>query len=472
MKKLLLLPVLFLHALLSIGAVGAAPADRPNILIILADDMGFGELGCYGHPTFKTPHLDRLAAQGARLRQFNCPMPFCAPTRASLLTGRYPFRCGLTSNPSPDGGPASDAIALPAGEITLAQLLHQAGYATGMVGKWHLGHQRPEYLPTHRGFDEYLGIPYSNDMRPVRLLEGDQPFEYPVIQANLTRRYTDRANQFIARHQDQPWFFYLAHAMPHKPLAAAEKFYRQSGNGLYGDVIAELDWSVGQVLEQLDRLHLTDRTLVIFTSDNGPWFGGSTGGLRGMKGSSFEGGYRVPFIARWPGHIPPGQVSEAPAIMMDVFATVLAATGVPAPADRIIDGRDLLPVLAQGAPSPHPVIFGHLGPRLATVRDARWKLHVLKAGNRKALPADEKYVDKRAPDGVTIIAPYEQYHPSVFPGVDTGDEPKAMMLFDLQADPAEQHDVAAAHPEEVRRLKALFDETNRLVPPVPPGTDK
>ena len=465
MKALLRGPLLLvLGMLFARQKVPAAEQMRPNVIIILADDMGYGELGCFGHPKFKTPNLDRMAAEGARLTQFNCPMSFCAPTRASLLTGRYPFRTGMTSNPSPDGGPVSDALALSGSEITLAQLFQKAGYATGMVGKWHLGHKLAESLPTHRGFDEYFGIPYSNDMRPVRLVDGDTTSEYPVVQAGLTRRYTERTLAFIEKNQAKPFFFYLAHAMPHKPLAAAETFYKKSGNGLYGDVVAELDWSVGQVLAKLKALNLEDRTLVVFTSDNGPWFGGSTGGLRGMKGSSFEGGYRVPFIARWPGHIPAGHVNPTPAIMMDLFTTSLAVAGIPLPADRVIDGLDLLPQLTSGAKSPHPVIFGHTGPQLATVRDERWKLHVLRASNRKSLPPDEKYVDKRAPDGVTIIAPFEQYHPSVFPGVETGDEPRAMMLFDLQNDPAEQHDVAAQYPSEVARLKRLYDETNRLVP--------
>jgi uncharacterized sulfatase len=463
--RLRLLTIVFL-AMCSLVSEQSAATERPNIVIILADDLGYGDLGCYGHPKFKTPHLDKMAAEGARLTQLNTPMPFCAPTRASLLTGRYPFRSGMTNNPAPDGGPAADAVALSQNEVMLAQLFKQAGYATGMVGKWHLGHKQPESLPTRRGFDSYLGILYSNDMRPVQLIDGDKSIEYPLVQATLTERYTVRALDFIDQHREKPFFLYFAHAMPHKPLAASESFYKKSDAGLYGDVLAELDASVGRVLNKLRDAGLDERTLVLFTSDNGPWFGGSTGGLRGMKGSTFEGGYRVPMLARWPGKIPAGVVNHEPAIMMDLFATALAAADIPLPADRTIDGKNLLPLLKDSAAkSPHAAILGHAGPRLATIRDARWKLHVLApSGGQKTLPPDEKWIDPRGPDGVTILAPYEQAHPSQFPGLLTGDAAKPMMLFDLKNDPGEQHDVAARHPAEVERLKKLYDRLAAQVP--------
>ena len=461
-----LLTSLFLASPGTLSAADSPTTKHPNIVIILADDLGYGDLACYGHPKFKTPNLDRMAAEGAKLTHFNCPMPFCAPTRASLMTGRYPFRCGLTQNPAPDGGPESDVRHLPESEVTLAQLLKQAGYATGMIGKWHLGHTKPEWLPTHRGFDEYLGIPYSNDMRPVQVLEGDQRVEYPVVQATLTKRYTARALDFIERNRARPFFLYFAQAMPHKPLAASEDFYKKSGAGLYGDAVAELDWSVGQVLAKLKSLGLAENTFVVFTSDNGATFGGSTGELRGMKGSSYEGGYRVPCIAHWPGKVPAGHVSAQPAVMMDLFATALKVAGVLPPADRAIDGRDIMPLFTSDAKSPHEVIFGHQNAKLATVRDAQWKLHVLKPGIglRSTYQPGDHWTDPRAPDGVTILAPYEQAKPSEYPGLRTGDEPAAMQLFDLQTDPGEQHDVAAAHPEEVRRLKAAYDAVNRDVP--------
>ena len=440
------------------GAARAEQATKPNIIVILADDLGYGELGCYGHPRFKTPNIDRLAAEGVWFTQFNTPMPFCAPTRAALLTGRYPLRCGLSTNPAPDEGPQADAVALPKSEITLAQVFKGAGYATAMVGKWHLGHQSPEQLPTHRGFDEYLGILYSNDMRPVRLIDGEKPVEYPLVQATLTRRYTERALRFIEGHQNAPFFLYLAHAMPHKPLACSEAFYKKSGAGLYGDVLAELDWSVGQVLAKLKELGLDRRTLVLFTSDNGPWFGGSTAGLRGMKSTTWEGGYRVPCIARWPGRIRGGNVCGASAVTMDLFATALAAAEIQPPQDRVIDGKDLLPLLSGKVREVHDVIFGQQGPRLATVRDRRWKLHLLAPADTRPPETTSRWVDPRGPDGKTILAPNEQYQPSDYPGIRTGDLPRAMSLFDLQNDPAEQHDVAALHADVVARLKSRADE--------------
>jgi arylsulfatase A-like enzyme len=435
-----------------------AASDRPNVVIILADDLGYGDIGCYGHTKFRTPHLDRMAAEGARLTQFNTPMAFCAPTRASLLTGRYPFRSGMNGNPAPDGAAAADVLALDPSEVTLAELFRDAGYATGMVGKWHLGHKRPDQMPTGRGFDEYLGILYSNDMRPVQLMDGTDVVEYPVPQSTLTRRYTERAVDFMTRHTGEPFFLYLAHAMPHKPLATTEEYYQQSAAGLYGDVMMDLDASVGDVLRTLQSLELDDRTLVIFTSDNGPWFGGSTGGLRGMKGSSWEGGYRVPCIARWPGQIPEGHISNAPAVMMDLFTTVLTAAHITEPQDRKIDGRDIMPLFTSDAPSPHQYIVGQQGPRLATIRDARWKLHVVPARDPflKLSERTDRWIDPRGPDGVTILAPWEQYQPQAYPGMRGGVTPTALQLFDLQEDPAETTNVAAAHTEIVNRMQAAL----------------
>ncbi|MEQ8785814.1 MAG: sulfatase [Pirellulaceae bacterium] len=438
-------------------ATSARGDERPNFVVIFADDLGYGDLACYGHKSFKTPHLDKMAQQGARLTDFYVPMPYCAPSRATILTGRYPFRHGITGNPSPDGPRPRNDIGIAAEEVTLAEALQEAGYATACIGKWHLGHV-PQFMPRKHGFDEYLGILYSNDMRPVQLIENEKVVEYPVVQATLTRRYTERALQFLDKNQDRPFFLYLPHAMPHKPLAASEEFYKRSGAGLYGDVISELDWSVGQVLAKLKELELDEKTLVIFTSDNGPWFGGSSGGLRGMKSRSWDGGLRVPMIARWPGKIPAGQTIGELCGTIDVFPTLLKLADGKPPAGRTIDGRDILPVLTNKAKSPHEALLAMRGADVMTIRDARWKLHLKNPGPSRLLADVENWIDPRGPDGVTLLAPYEQYPPSAYPGAPGGDEPQPMMLFDLNSDPAEQRNVLEQHPDVVARLRNLHDE--------------
>jgi uncharacterized sulfatase len=451
----------FLLACFSPAGYGASP----NVIVVLADDLGYGDLACYGHPHFKTPCLDRMASEGARLTHFNTPIPFCAPTRAALLTGRYPFRCGMPGNPAPDGGPAADQAHLPESELTLGDLFGKAGYATAVIGKWHLGHARPEWLPLHRGFHAYFGIPYSNDMRPVRLYEGDRPTEeFPVEQSSLTERYTERALAFMEQNRDRPFFLYLPHTMPHKPLAVSKRFDGRSGLGLYADVIAELDDAVGRILKKLVDLRIDEKTLVVFTSDNGPWYGGHTAGLRGMKGSTYEGGMRVPCIARWPGRIPAGTVNEQLAVTMDVFVTVLNAAGIPAPQDRVIDGKDLMPLfLSREAESSHRAVVAGQGATLTTVRDSQWKLHVL-PGKDPFLGATKKggaWTDPRGPDGREIMAPLTQPQPDKYPGVRGGVEPAAMQLFDLKSDPGEQVDLAPRYPEVVERLKRLFEQITR-----------
>lgn len=439
--------------------IPAQAAERPNVIVILADDLGYGDLSSYGSK-FRTPNLDRMAAEGVQFTHFYTPMPFCAPTRAALLTGRYPFRSGMVFNPAPDAG--IDEVGLPDEEITLGEAFKETGYATCAIGKWHLGH-RPQFYPRRHGFDYYYGILYSNDMRPVRLLENEQVVEYPIVQATLTKRYTQKALDFIERNRNRSFFLYLPHAMPHKPLAASDEFYMTSPEGLYGDVIAELDWSVGQILAKLKELDLEKSTLVIFTSDNGPWFGGSTAGLRGMKGLTWDGGIRVPMIARWPGRIPTGVVCHEPAGIIDILPTVLRLAGINLPSNRVIDGKDIWPLMSTaGAKTPHDALFAMKGQNLAIVRSGQWKLHVLSPGERTE--RGENWVDPRGPDGVTILAPYEQARPSEYPGVTGGDGPGEMILFDLAADPAEQHDVAEKHPEVVKGLKAMFDELNGQVP--------
>jgi uncharacterized sulfatase len=358
----------------------------------------------------------------------------------------------MNGNPAPDGG--VNDLGIPDSELLLSEIFHQAGYTTVGFGKWHLGH-RPQFFPTRHGFDEYFGILYSNDMRPVELRQNDERAEYPVEQTTLTQRYTERALAFIEKHQYRPFFLYLPHAMPHKPLAASAGFYKKSGAGLYGDVLAELDDAVGRVLGKLKQLGLDERTLVLFTSDNGPWYGGSSGGLRGMKGQNWEGGIRVPLIARWPGKIPPGHESHEPAIMMDLFATTLTAAGIDLPQDRPIDGLDIMPLLTSDSKSPHEAIFSVQGRNLSTIRAGKWKLHP--RGTPRPDNRQPGWVDPRAPDGQTILGPAEQYGPEHFPGVKSGDTSTGPALFDLSADPSEQKNVAALHPEAVERLQGLFD---------------
>ena len=445
-------------------------ADQPNFVLIFADDLGYGDISAYGNTKFQTPNLDRMAEQGALLTDFYVPMPFCAPSRATILTGRYPFRHGIVGNPTPDSG--VNDYGLPASEVTIAQALKQQGYATTAIGKWHLGHI-PEYLPIKRGFDSYFGILYSNDMRPVQLVADDRVVEYPVVQGTLTKRYTERALGFIESKRDEPFFLYLPHAMPHKPLAASEDFYTpDTPDDLYADVMRELDWSVGRILGKLRELGLDEKTLVVFTSDNGPSWGGSTGGLRGMKGRTWDGGIRVPFVAWWPGRIPGGIVSNEVAATVDIFPTFAKLAGAPIPSDRTIDGRDILPLLTEAdARGPHEAIFAMSGGRLHIVRSGKWKLHVRAPGAPRGPDSVQSYIEgswnARSPDGTTIIAPPDQPYPTRHPGILTGDKRKEMMLFDLEADPAEQQDVADSHPDVVKKLKALFDAVDGPETPRP-----
>lgn len=456
---------LFLCLILWAGLASAADG-RPNVIIVLADDLGYGDLGCYGSEKFQTPNIDEFAAGGVRFTDFYVPCPYCAPSRAALQTGRYPFRCGMTKNPLPIDDPAgskrSDSVGLPVGEVTLGEVFQKAGYRTCCVGKWHLGH-KPQFLPTRQGYDEYLGILYSNDMHRVELIDGEGVAEYPVVQATLTRRYTDRAIDFVRRNKDGPFFLYLPHAMPHKPLACSEAFYKKTGRGLYADVIAELDHEFGRLMAALKKLGLDENTLVVFASDNGPWYGGSTAGLRGMKAHCFEGGVRVPMMARWPGKIPARTVCREPAIIMDLFPTVLKQCGVAPPEGVYLDGRDIWQLMTRPAgKSPHEAILTMRGNRVCTARAGRWKLVVGRPGPRiKDWKPSDKWIDPRGPDGVRILAPYEQAHPSEFPGVKTGDAVTDIALFDLAADGAEQRNVASKHPEVVSRLRRRMAEIQR-----------
>lgn len=423
----------------------------PNVVLILTDDQGYGDVGAYGAHDLDTPNLDRMAAEGMRFTSFYVSTSVCSPSRAALLTGRHPLRVGIPRVLMPQ-----DATGLDPGETTLAELLADRGYATAAFGKWHLGH-RPEDLPPSHGFEEYFGLPYSNDMTPDARKNPNPPARrhppLPLVdqldvvetepdQTQLTRRYTERAVAFIERHRERPFFLYLPHSMPHTPLFVSERFAGHSARGLYGDVIAELDWSVGEVIGTIDRLGLADRTLIIFLSDNGPWLvkgdhSGSAGPLREGKATAFEGGHRVPAIARWPGRIPAGAASDVLATAMDVLPTVARLAGASPPADRVLDGRDIWPILSDqpGAVSPHEVFPYYVGEELRAVRSGRWKLmfpHGYESIHGAALRTDT-FQGTYAP--ATI----------------------GMALFDLEADVGETTDVAADHPEVVERLLALAD---------------
>ena len=452
--------VLWVVTLIALNTVMVRGQDQsapPNIILIVADDMGYGDLSCYGQQAWSTPRIDELASQGARFTDFYVPTPYCAPSRATLLTGKYPFNHGLMDNPAPDATAYLDTIGLSLNETLISQLLKEKGYATTCIGKWHLGHQT-QFLPTQRGFDSYYGIPYSNDMRPVHVLQDEEVVEYPVVQSTLTKRYTEKALDFIEQQKDQPFFLYLPHAMPHKPLAPSTKFYTpNTKEDLYADVTRELDASVGMIMDKVKALDLEENTLVIFMSDNGPWFGGSTAGLRGMKALTWEGGLRVPFMIRWPGKIPSGQVIKEPMASIDIVPTLLKVAGVNVPGQAQWDGHDMMPVLTQSAKTPHEALYGMFHHEVYVVRSGPWKLH-LKTQTHTPDYMDENWVDPRGPDGVTILGPCAQPLSDQFPGLLTGDSPQSNMLFNLETDPGEQRNVADEHPRVVRKLTKMYNE--------------
>jgi arylsulfatase A-like enzyme len=392
----------------------------PNVIILFADDMGYGDLGCYGHPTIRTPNLDRMAGEGARFTSFYAAAPVCTPSRVGLLTGRYPVRAGLPNNLGPDskGG-------LPLTEILLPQVLKKNGYRTMAIGKWHLGHHPIEFLPTRRGFDAYLGLPYSNDMippwvkteTPLHLYRGDERIEVMSDQSNLTERYTEEAVRFVREAGDQPFFLYLPYAMPHLPVSTSERFRGRSRAGLYGDVIETIDWSAGEILRTLKERRLDNNTLVVFTSDNGPWHDlpprmlqkgvhpwhtGTKGLLRGAKGTTYEGGPRVPCIVRWPGVVEPRTVMDM-ASTLDLFPTVTAAAGATMPPDRVYDGYDIGPLLRGSTSAPRNRFYYFLGARLEAIRDGSWKCRLAaKASGPELFNVDEdpaeqynRYTDNR-----------------------------------------------------------------------------
>lgn len=453
LRSFVLACAVFLMA--SLSCVAAAKA--PNFIIILCDDLGYGDLSCYGHPTIRTPNLDRMAAEGMRFTDFYASAPVCTPSRAGLLTGRFAVRSGMASAkrrvlfPDSKGG-------LPAAEITIAQALKAKGYATGAVGKWHLGHL-PPYLPTSHGFESYYGIPYSNDMdrdvtkgpkgreafwEPkaeywnVPLMRNEKIEERPADQNTITRRYTEESIRYIKAHKDKPFFLYLAHNLPHVPLFVGKDYRGTSRRGLYGDVVQEIDWSVGQILETLRSEKLAENTLVFFTSDNGPWLlyethGGSAGLLKEGKGSTWDGGQRVPGIAWWPGKVPAGKVETGMASTLDFLPTFMKLAGAELPRDRELDGFDLSPVLLGKGKSPRDFFMYYRDVDVYAARLGQYKAHFLtKSGYGK-----DPLVKLEVPE-----------------------------LYDLGVDPGEQFNIAAKHPEVIEQIRQRVKQHEASVKPV------
>lgn len=421
----------------------AAPAARkPNVIVILCDNLGYGDLGCYGSKLHRTPHIDRLAAEGMRLTDFYAASGVCSPSRAALMTGCYPRRVGL--HVSDTGAAVLQPIAsrgLHPDEVTLAEMLKAQGYVTSCIGKWHLGDQ-PAFLPTRQGFDTFFGIPYSDDMTPregkpwppLPLMRDEKVVEAPVERNLLTKRYTEEAIAFLQANKDKPFFLYLAHAMPGSTTSpfASEAFRGKSGNGPYGDAVEEIDWSTGEILAALKKLNLEEKTLVVWTSDNGAPerkpAQGSNRPLAGWGYTTAEGGMRVPCLVRWPGQVPAGKICAELTTTMDLLPTLAGLAGAKVPEKRLIDGKDVWPLLAgaPGAKTPHEAFFYYQIDQLQAVRSGQWKLYLPLEAKRGLGPAKGK--------------------------------PSPATLYDLVADPSEKKDVLADHPEVVRRLTALADK--------------
>jgi arylsulfatase len=418
------------------ASLAAAPSRPPNIVFILCDDLGYGDLGCYGGG-IRTPNIDSLARDGMRFTHFYSANPVCSPSRAALMTGRYPTRVGVPRVFFPN-----DTEGLSLSETTVAQVLKSKDYKTMCVGKWHLGHL-PKYLPTSRGFDEYFGIPYSNDMSPRPLLHNTETVEKAATLETLTARYTEQAVDFIKRSANSPFFLYMPHTYPHIPLAASPRFRGKSAEGLYGDVVEEVDWSVGEVLGALKKNGVENNTLVMFSSDNGPWFQGSPGRLRGRKGWTYEGGMREPFLARFPGRIPKDRVCSGVASTIDFRPTVAKLTGATLP-KAPLDGIDIWPMLSGQKPELEREAFLYFDYwNLQCARLGRYKLHMSRYNSFAYSPP---------PTDGRINLPL--------------DPPE---LYDLLTDPDESYDIAAEHPDVVQQIQ---QHVARLLPGFPDEVQK
>jgi arylsulfatase A-like enzyme len=419
----------------AIAAQQTSQRERPNIIVLLFDDLGYGDLSSYGSQSIATPRIDALAAGGLRLDNYYAPSPVCTSSRAALLTGRYAPRAGLNIVAFPTGDPielsmraqGTLATRLPAEEIMLSEILQAAGYETGMVGKWHLGDQSPS-RPMDRGHDRYVGALYSNDMTPFAIYSDDEIIhEAPFDQTKMKEVYEGAALDFIDQDRDRPFFLYVAHNFPHIPLFAPDADLGRSKGGLYGDVVEGLDDTVGAIVTLLERRGELEDTLILVTSDNGPWYEGNPGPVRGRKNQTWEGGMRVPFIAHWPARIAPGRESDAPVVGVDLVPTLLALLGLPAPNDRILDGSDVGPHLFdEDEPPERWVQYWGTGGSLDAIRGPRFKYH----RRRGVRGVGTEYLSVNLPQG-----PW---------------------LFDLERDPNESYDVSERYPEDAARLAAAY----------------
>ena len=413
--------------------------DRPNFIFIYADNLGYGDLGCFGATDIRTPNIDRMAREGMKFTEFYSASPTCSPSRAALLTGRYPVRMGIYSVFFPDSYYGIDE-----NEVTIADVLQKAGYATGHIGKWHLGH-RYKYLPLQNGFDEYFGIPYSNDMSGVMYMR-DNDVDSPEVDLRyVTRTYTEEALKFIDNHNDESFFLYIAHTMPHIPIYASEDFEGKSSRGIYGDVIEEMDWSVGQIMNRLEEYQIDHNTLIIFSSDNGPWLvmrelGGSAGPLREGMHTTFEGGMRVPTVAIWPEGIPDGAVYDDMGLMMDWFPTLANLAGIEIPDSIQLDGEDISQVLTGQGKRVGKEFGYYNGKNLNSYRYGNWKI-------------------KREFEG--------------FPGAvwKKRIDPHPWLLINLKNDPGEQNNLADSQPEKLEEMKSRMKDFQNRMGPLPPSAD-